>query len=209
MTSVWYPYFVRSQNWGEIWPMIAEKAWAKLIGSYKAAAGGRAEWVAAHLTDDPSELVKLGKKLTTAKADAAWKRLKMASDRHYLMFTGTVGESYIPNHAYTILAASETTVDGKPTKLVTLRNPHGIKSEWTDFKAKKHSVDYKVWKAANALLTKDKDFKPEGGWFVMTWKDFIKQFGDFVIVHGEESRLTGRTERAEFRPKLKLTGTGK
>jgi len=203
-TDGWYPYYATSANWGEIWPMIAEKAWAKLVGTYKATAGGQAQWVAQHLTDDPTETVMLGKQLTATKAEAAWKQLKGASDRHYLLFTGTTGESWVPSHAYTILSAFERTIDNKPTKLVTLRNPWG-ETKWNE----KASKDKKVWKAANAALRKDKDFKPEGGWFVMTWPDFIKQFSDFSIVHGEESRSTGRKERIEFRPKLKLTGTGK
>jgi hypothetical protein len=33
--------YANSAIYGEIWPMIAEKAWAKLVGSYGASIGGR------------------------------------------------------------------------------------------------------------------------------------------------------------------------
>jgi hypothetical protein len=40
-------------HYGEIWPMIMEKAWAKLVGSYGAAEGGNNWWTMEHMTNDP------------------------------------------------------------------------------------------------------------------------------------------------------------
>lgn len=50
-----YPVYAKSTKPGEIWPMIAEKAWAKLVGSYAAIEGGSTSWVMNHLTNDPNE----------------------------------------------------------------------------------------------------------------------------------------------------------
>lgn len=65
------PLFAHSAHYGEIWPMIAEKAWAKLIGSYEWIVGGSNEWVLAHLTNDPVETIVLTGQ-TATQADATW-----------------------------------------------------------------------------------------------------------------------------------------
>lgn len=163
----WWPAYARSSHYGEIWPMIAEKAWSKLVGTYKATAGGNAKWVLDHLTDDPVERIPLNKGIThtNAKGLAVWNKLKDWSDRNYLLFTGTTDNSYVKLHAYTILAAFEQKVSGKMEKLVTLRNPWGS-TRWTE----KFAANKTVYKAAKAALDKDKTkFKQEKGWFVVTW----------------------------------------
>lgn len=57
----WHPVFAQSRILGELWPMIAEKAWAKLIGSYEAISGGEPQSVTQYLTDDPGRVVRLRK----------------------------------------------------------------------------------------------------------------------------------------------------
>jgi len=135
LTEGWWPYFAKSSYYGEIWPMIAEKAWAKLVGTYKSTAGGNATWVLRHVTDDPVQSLKLteaaGVTASNAKGLAAWKLLKEWSARNYLLFTGTSTNSHVRDHAYTILAAFELNVNGKDVKCVTLRNPWGTTS-WTE-----------------------------------------------------------------------------
>lgn len=69
----WWPVYAKSSYYGEIWPMIAEKAWAKLVGTYKATAGGNAKWVLDHLTDDAVERIDYkGSTHTNAKGLAHW-----------------------------------------------------------------------------------------------------------------------------------------
>lgn len=48
-------------HYGEIWPMIFEKAWAKLVGSYAAIEGGNNVWTMTHMTNDPVQNIRLRK----------------------------------------------------------------------------------------------------------------------------------------------------
>jgi len=57
----WFPAFAWSEVEGEVWPMIAEKIWAKLNGSYAWSAGGRSDWVMKHLSNSPSETLMTDK----------------------------------------------------------------------------------------------------------------------------------------------------
>jgi hypothetical protein len=47
------PLYASSRIAGEIWPMIFEKAWAKLLGSYAATEGGNTMWTMLHMSNDP------------------------------------------------------------------------------------------------------------------------------------------------------------
>jgi len=54
----WHPVYAKSAVRGEIWPMIAEKVWAKAHGTYHAIGnGGRVSDVLATLSDDPSRSI--------------------------------------------------------------------------------------------------------------------------------------------------------
>jgi len=53
--------------------MIAEKAWAKLVGSYGAMVGGSNEWVLSHVTDDPVVSIALsGYTVDNDEGKALW-----------------------------------------------------------------------------------------------------------------------------------------
>ena len=45
--------YANSRIEGELWPPLAEKIWAKLVGSYAAIEAGNSVWVLKYLTDDP------------------------------------------------------------------------------------------------------------------------------------------------------------
>jgi len=56
----WQPAYASSAVRGEIWPMIAEKVWAKLHGTYHAIGeGGHVASVLARLSDDPFRTIEL------------------------------------------------------------------------------------------------------------------------------------------------------
>jgi len=55
--EVWIPPFASSAVEGEIWPMVAEKLWAKLKGSYAYAEAGSPSDVLMHLTNDPAQQI--------------------------------------------------------------------------------------------------------------------------------------------------------
>jgi len=93
-------------HYGEIWPMLMEKAWAKLVGSYGAIEGGNNWWTMEHMTNDPVKNIALrneGYTVDNATGLALWENIKLWSEKEYLMFTGTDGISYIQNHAFSVL----------------------------------------------------------------------------------------------------------
>jgi hypothetical protein len=53
------PVYASSMHYGEIWPMLYEKAWAKLVGSYHAIEYGTSRWTLQHMTNDPYKFIGL------------------------------------------------------------------------------------------------------------------------------------------------------
>jgi len=125
------PTYAHSAVYGEIWPMIAEKAWAKLTGSYGGMNAGMMDWVLAHVTNDPIVKTKLNSDYTVGNTAGKelWAQIKAYSDKEYLMFTGTSSSSWVGGHAYTLLEAKEMSINGVTEKLVKMRNPWGS-SKW-------------------------------------------------------------------------------
>lgn len=164
------PKYAHSAHYGEIWPMIAEKAWAKLVGSYNASEGGDNRWPLSHLTNDPTVSITLdGTYTATNEAGLAlWTQLKGWSDAEYLLFTGTNESSWVASHAYTVLELREMEVDGTDRKLVKLRNPWGY-VDWTAA----DSTDSANWEALMSALNARSDFQEEGGKFWMNYEDFL------------------------------------
>jgi hypothetical protein len=137
-----WPTFGRSVVHGEMWPSIAEKAWAKIVGTYGAIEGGSNMWVLSHLTNDPYDSVKTRgvdpadnqlKQFVwdgSAAGDKLWANLKHWSEREYLIFAGTDDNSWVKNHAYAVLLAAEYSVGTSTKKMLKMRNPWG-KSDWS------------------------------------------------------------------------------
>jgi len=69
----------------KFWPMIAEKAWAKLHGSYMTTNGGQTTNVFTHLAGYPSFYVD--HTVDGFDWDMLWKRLMKADDRDYCIMT--------------------------------------------------------------------------------------------------------------------------
>lgn len=125
-----WPVYASSKIEGEIWPMIAEKVWAKVTGSYANAESGAVDWALGHLTNDPTEsfsVSQLGK-------ERVWNRLQTFSDRGYLMTTGTQSWAWVGNHAFVVMkvmeVALDTTEPNNLERIVKLRNPWAT-TEWT------------------------------------------------------------------------------
>jgi len=195
-----WPAFADSADFGEIWPMVAEKAWAKLLGSYANTESGWNAWVLRYLTNDPVEVVKFNNMIPQSKEGSqVWRKLLQWSKREYLMFASTDDQSYVKYHTYTILEARELTINGYMRRILKLRNPWG--------KVK--------WKGAFAEGTKEyidleKQLKlraeKEGGKFYMSYEDFVMNFVDVTMSYSQESR-TGDAVEPEYRPRLSLRTT--
>jgi len=173
------PVYASSMHEGEIWPMIMEKAWAKLVGSYEAIEGGSNWWTMTQMTNDPVERVMfrdfesndLGYTSENEKGLALWEKLKFWNAKEYMMFTGTDKKSYIKNHAFTLLQAVELDMAGTPTKMLQLRNPWKGDDGWTgDYSKAKGGVH---WDNLGTALAAVGGIKEEAGKFWMSYKDFL------------------------------------
>ncbi|CAK0844194.1 unnamed protein product, partial [Prorocentrum cordatum] len=113
------PYFAQVSN-GVFWPVILEKAWAKILGSYHAAEAGN--WLSAvgAITRSPVKSV-WHPDLTQ---DDLWNELERASSMHFPVgaSTGDGASSYnLPvSHAYAVILAH---VDPKYGRVVRCFNP--------------------------------------------------------------------------------------
>jgi hypothetical protein len=114
------PYVHNGQN--ELWPMLMEKAFAKMFGGYTAiGSGGEAGSALMALTGAPLDHVALHKTGT----DALWAKLSDASANGYPMVATTGGSAPDPDvitrHCYSVFGTEEK--DGQ--RYVVLRNPWG------------------------------------------------------------------------------------
>lgn len=139
------PIYAASNNRREIWPMVVEKAFAKLHGSYQAIGGGGQIAAALQaLTGGNAWTVP-----TSAGADRLWTGLLTAvEDPNVLVGAGTRKDTsaetrrgIVDGHAYSVLHAVEVESAGKSPReaqngkgvtsyrLLLLRNPWGH-GEW-------------------------------------------------------------------------------
>jgi len=191
-----FPPFAASSVEGEIWPMIGEKIWAKLTGSYANAESGSVAWVLRHVTNDYAESLDPH----AGGIDKSWTKVKEWSRREYLTFVGTKQDSYVGGgHAYTILKASEINIDGTTKKILKLRNPWGS-TKWSGAHAA-GTPEYKALAAhfeAEGIANED-----EGGKFFITWEDMMAESNAIDVALGAESRISG-VDHPEWQPRVDL-----
>jgi len=72
-----------------------------------------------------SKGVSYGYKETNYKGQGLWDDMKTWHDKHYMTFMGTDDNSWIANHAYSLIWAKEITLDGQVQRWVKIRNPWG------------------------------------------------------------------------------------
>jgi len=118
-------FFAQPSDTGEWWPVILEKAWAKIFENYKATEAGI--WVnpVLAITGAPVFRVAHDEDLSD---DALWKVLQDATTEHWPAGTGTkdsqtaVNLGLVLGHAYSVFNASVQ--DGK--KVIQVYNPWGV-----------------------------------------------------------------------------------
>ena len=176
--SGWFPTYANSLFDGEIWPIIAEKVWAKIGGSYAKIAAGAPSWVLSHLTNDPS---------FQFQQIPAWNKIKEWSDKDYLMIAGTKGHAWVPGHAYTIYRAMEVPLGGRTEQIVRLRNPWGwdqpvqYRGAYGPGTSEYRELDR--WFKANDV-EHHHDIEKEGGLFYARWGDISGQLGCIDMAFG-------------------------
>ena len=194
------PCFARGQNRNEIWPMIVEKAYGKLHGSYGAIATGFIDIAVHALTGFPSERICIREGHsgfvkstgTEISSGAFWERLltykargcifgaSIAADPSNPKGGGveeSVGQGLNQRHAYSIIDLGTTTAG---EKLLRIRNPWGY-GEWsgnwsdTSTQMKENAEEVKnVFPEHNADMAGDEE--NEDGIFVMSYRDFLRYF---------------------------------
>ena len=121
--------------------MLAEKAYAKLYGSFSAIIGGSEAEALQDLTGGLPSRIGIGGEQAEPRfkgsgaAEEAWTLLNSLLDEGAVVCCSrqadAIRRGIIPNHAYGILRALEVRlVGGKPAKLVQVRNPWGRGLEW-------------------------------------------------------------------------------
>ena len=148
----YFPYDPFKEDWAmskpsedsnEIWVLILEKAWAKVFGSYQRIEAGTAGEAFRPLTGCPSHAFIHD---DCANKEMLWKKIELADRRGFPMATAVASQmeeveklsaadmkrvGLVDAHAYSLIAAKEITNDqGKPVRLLQIRNPWG-KKEWT------------------------------------------------------------------------------
>ena len=173
--------FAKGQDGKELWPVVLEKAYAKLYGSFANIEAGKVQYALQDMTDNGfPESCDL--KVESANINAFWEKLKSLRRHGALMGAGTpenaLGDKAInemgivQGHAYGVLDVAE--VDGQ--RLVQIRNPHGHggsewKGDWCDGSEKWNE------RMKNKLNFSDK----EDGVFWMDVLDFVQQYATLSV----------------------------
>lgn len=132
-------------NGNEIWAQLLEKAWAKVNGDFMRIDGGFARDSLHDLTGAPVIHYRIKEANRWQHwENILWEQLLGGEKADFIMCAGTypgedsdgnlLGDAYerdgiFYSHAYSILAAYEVNVQGKMTRLIKFRNPHG-EGEW-------------------------------------------------------------------------------
>mmetsp|Transcript_11840 Transcript_11840/g.26217 ORF Transcript_11840/g.26217 Transcript_11840/m.26217 type:complete len:712 (+) Transcript_11840:64-2199(+) len=123
------PFFVNVNDGADFWPLILEKAWAKIFGSFKAVSGGFAHEAFKAITQAPFETIDVEEE---DKA-TVWMKLKVANpDRSNFPAIATISKPNAYNlaypHAYSLLEVSDN-YNGHG-KAVRLNNPWGTRNRY-------------------------------------------------------------------------------
>ncbi|KJE95841.1 hypothetical protein CAOG_06245 [Capsaspora owczarzaki ATCC 30864] len=186
----WMPIFARWKGTKETWAMIAEKAWAKLHGSYEAIGGGRTEDALSYLSggyatcssledkDNGGNLYSrlynnhhlngkdMGVFISTSGVDENVSKKGGLDDPTKMSGQDKSSGGLVSGHAYSLLDVAE--VDGH--QLVRLRNPWGS-YEWDGDWGDKSPLWTPSRKKQVGFVDAD------DGSFWMSVEDYRKNFG--------------------------------
>lgn len=126
------PAFVQFTKYNEAWPLVLEKAWAKLHGSYHRALGGNISLALTHLISRPTTVIKHEEKFKKTIFKDLKQKLESLleenkSEKGKWMFFGTTNENV---HSYAVRGIFNLTVkENNVEKEITLLQ---LRNRWTD-----------------------------------------------------------------------------
>ncbi len=169
------PCFADSDPRNVIWPMLLEKAWAKINGGYANITGGKSCWPFHILTGFPSSIYY---NQQFRNKDDLWRLLKSCDRRSEIMVSGSCkqGNGIVPGHAYTLISVTEIDNDSEPLRLVCLRNPWG-RGEWSgDYSDDSNTWTPELRKKLNVVRSND-------GIFWMSFDDYFDYYNELNVAH--------------------------
>lgn len=164
----------------ELWPLIIEKAWAKIYGCYTAVEYGLMDFVFEDLLGVPASFVSV----TVANRENIWIQLKRFIAEKYLLCATTIESlaedrtGLVTSHAYTVLSVYEDS--NLELKLIKLRDPWGI-GGWKG--AYSNSSVLMNEKLKKLLNYEDKN----DGSFYINLDDFTAYFSYFSVCYYKEN----------------------
>jgi calpain-15 len=177
------PAFSSSQ-YGEIWLLILEKAWAKINCScYMKTWLGTPQEALVALTKAPCIYEHHKKYIEKGNQDYIWDKIVESFHKKYVICTNTEeiekqeSVGLVPLHAYSIIKAYEfpskmaKNVETKTLRLLKIRNPWGNKEWKGDFSANCPKWTFELKKAVS-----EGEQGCRTGTFYMKFEDFIKYF---------------------------------
>eukprot|EP00826_Nyctotherus_ovalis_P009208 TRINITY_DN12426_c0_g1_i1.p1 TRINITY_DN12426_c0_g1~~TRINITY_DN12426_c0_g1_i1.p1 ORF type:complete len:623 (+),score=182.50 TRINITY_DN12426_c0_g1_i1:23-1870(+) len=193
--------FATSENEREIWPMIMEKAYAKLYGSYENIEEGKVSYALADLTGGVPEQLKI------SEISENFEEFKSLIMRYYkagyLMGAGSspnelgnaaVIHGIVQGHAYAILELAEF----KDEILIRLRNPHGASGhEWDG----DWSYSSSKWTEAARVKLHYHQSNQRGGTFWMSLLDFMFYYDNLYICRIFKEGWSCRSVDGEWKEK--------
>jgi len=180
--------FCKSDAGDKLWPMILEKAYAKLHGGYDKIVAGKVSYALSELTGGYPEEMKMS--VAQKNVDVFWNTIIKHHENGYLLGAGTPenpqgdraisDEGIIQGHAYAILGLEEFNDE----RLIKLRNPHGSggaewRGDWGDNSFKWNE------KAKKQLKFENK----EDGIFWMSLDDFVYEFKSLYVCRIFDQKL--------------------
>ena len=201
------PVFASAADHREIWPMVVEKAFAKLHGSYEGIGGGGV--IATALT-----ALTGGAAWTASARSIEWPEL-MRAVASADVFVGAGSRRDLPDremrglvggHAYSILHAVEVVAEGAaPARLLLLRNPwaHGEwKGDW--------GVGSRLWSRRRRRRGRRQQGVARGRRALLDLaEDFRERFASVDLCRIEGGRLKARNVLEECARRARLEATGR
>jgi len=172
-------------NGNELWAMLAEKAFAKIHGSYSKIVAGQAEEALMEMTGDPCDIYKFRSDhvRTMIEDGTLWDKLVYADSVGYVMAASTPAAlkdkncGLVAGHSYSLIACKLLSND---VKVVLLRNPWGAK-EWTGAWGDS-SPEWTAKYRAEVVDTKHKfDNATDDGMFWITFDDMLLHCDKVVV----------------------------